>query len=282
MQLRSGTTIIISTQKTKTNKKTTNKKTETNTPNIDSCLTKIRELMNINENCEKTIENMKYMKQLYNILDDEFFLVYKNMSHKSMVKFIMVLYKKSLSLTCDIIKKTYELKSLEYTSSEKEMMVTLLYKLHQVFIKTRAVMTDLIDSSDYMKTLLKTSEENKGKIIEDRNSKEALAYYCYSHLYNSNEINEYDIYTYEDGEYTYEEIYDYYYGNNTNNNPEDDKFLREYYSRWFTDENNISHYNKGGYKRHTELYNYEELRARIEYHREELNKYMEIMETLMI
>ena len=139
-----------------------------------------------------------------------------------------------------------------------------------------------LTGSSYMKTLLKTSEENKGKIIEDRNSKEALAYYCYSHLYNSNEINEYDIHTYEDGEYTYEEIYDYYYGNNTNNNPEDDKFLREDYGRWFEDETNISHYNKGGYKRYTELpvlYNYEELQARIEYHREELSKYTEIMDT---
>ena len=275
MQLRSGTAIIMSTQKTETNKKT-----ETNTPNIDICLKTITGLLNINENCAKTIANMKYVKQLYDILDDEFFLVYKNMSHQSMVRFIMVLYKKTLSLICDIIKKTYEIKSLEYTSSEKEMMVTLLYKLRQVFVKTREVMYELTGSS-YMKTLLKTSEENKGKIIEDRNSKEALAYYCYSHLYNSNEINEYDIHTYEDGEYTYEEIYDYYYGNNTNNNPEDDKFLREDYGRWFEDETNISHYNKGGYKRYTELpvlYNYEELQARIEYHREELSKYTEIME----
>ena len=91
------------------------------------------------------------------------------MSHQSMVRFIMVLYKKTLSLICDIIKKTYEIKSLEYTSSEKEMMVTLLYKLRQVFVKTREVMYELTGSS-YMKTLLKTSEENKGKIINGYNN----------------------------------------------------------------------------------------------------------------
>ena len=268
MKLRSGTTI----KSTKTN----------NTSKIDISLNKITEALNIHKTCEKTISNMKYIKTIYNTLDDEFFVLYKDMNEKKMVRFIIILYKKTLQLMSDLILKTYDNKSLSYTCSEKEMIVTLLYKMNEVFIHIRSLMYDLINSSDYMKTLLKTSEENKGKPIEDTDSLEAQAYYCYSHLYCNNERNKYDIHTYEDGEYTYEVIYDYYYGNNPNKNDADDIFVREDYGQWFEVENNISHYHEGGYKRYTELpvlYNYDELRSRIEFHKEELKKYKEIMET---
>ena len=289
MKLRSGTTII--------SKKTNNKS------KIDISLNKITDALKIHKNSEKTIENLKHIKTIYNILNDEFFVLYKDMSEIKMVRFVITIYKKTLQLMSDLILKTYDNKSLSYTCSEKEMIVTVLYNMNEVFIRIRGLMHDLIDSSDYMKKLLKTSEENKGKPIEYRNSLEAQTYYCYSHLYCNNEINEYNIhtyedgkytyedgkytyedgkYTYEDGKYTYEEIYDYYYGNNPNKNEDDDIFVFEDYGRWFEYEDNISHYNEGGYKRYTELpvlYNYDELRVRIEFHKEELKKYNKIMET---
>lgn len=225
--------------------------------------------------CSKSVKNLKYVWMIYTKLEEEFIGIYKHMERLAMLKYVLVSYKKTLQLMSEIIGKTYNKESIDYDEETKEMIVKILYKMFIVFLEFRGILYEQEDTY-HMKELLKESEENAGKKIEDEKSPEALAYYCYSHLYGNNEVNRYEIKTYEDQEYSYEEIYDYYFGNNINKNPKDDLFIREDYERWFVYEGSISHYNEKGYKRYDELpplYDYNELESRIDYHIDEIEKY---------
>jgi len=265
MNLRNGTTIIYSN----------------NMNTIEDRIKTIQEIITTNNTSEKTIANLKYIKKIYNILDDdEFFTSYINKYEVKMINCLLTMYKKTLEVMRGVLVKTYDDKALNYTSNEKKMIVEVLYKMNSVYMNIRNWMFDLKDKSEYMKTLLKTSEENKGIYIEDRWSTNALAYYCYSHLYNTNETNVYTISSRDYDTYSYDEIYDMYYGNNKGTNIYDETLIDKDYYKWFEDENNISHYNDSVDRRNINiplLYNYEELKARVKYHNEEAIRYSKMM-----
>ena len=236
--------------------------------------------------CSKSIKNLKYIMYIYNQIDEEIFEILNNEELSnirfSTVNFILILYKKTLELMSDLIGKTYDKKSTKYDSSTKEMIVKTLYKMRNVFIKLRKLLYDMEEESECIKSLLDVSVKKAGKSIKDKNSMKALAYYCYSHLYGNDEINRYDIHTYEDGEYSYEEIYDYYFGDHINKNIEDDMFIRDDYKYWFTYKATTDKYHLYGYKRHKlkPLYTFNELKSRIEYYKDEIYKYYEMMEEM--
>ena len=232
--------------------------------------------------CSKSIKNLKYIMCVYVQIDEEFFELLKDEIPVSVVILILIMYKKTLELMSDLIGKTYDKKSAEYDSSIKEMIVKLLYKMRTVFTRLRRIMYDIEEGSKYIKDLLNECVENAGKLIDDKNSTKALAYYCYSHLYGNDEINRYAIHTYEDGEYSYEEIYDYYFGDHINKNIEDDMFIRDDYKYWFTYKATTDKYHLYGYKRHAlkPLYTFNELKSRIEYYKDEIYKYYEMMEEM--
>jgi len=234
-----------------------------------------------NHSNNKSIKSLKYILRLYTKMDETFYEIYTYRGRDKITDLNLTTYKKTLELMCQLIGKTYTKKAEDYDKYEKELIVKTLYKMHIIFIKLQDVLLDLEYESTYMKELLRVCEKNAGKLIKDKESKEALAYYCYSHLYGSNNLNRYNMNTYEDGEYSYEEIYDNYYGENINNNIKDDVFIEEDYKRWFIYEN--SHYHKNGYTRYTELpplYDYEELRARISHHSRELERYKNEMSNM--
>ena len=114
--------------------------------------------------------------------------------------------------------------------------------MRNVFIRIRDVLTEIEHKSQYMKKLLYYSKTNKGGVITNKNSYEVLAYYSYRHLYNSEEENKYDINTYEDGNYSYEEIYDYYYAPNIKKDEKEDLFIKKDYTWWFENKRNTTNY----------------------------------------
>ena len=67
---------------------------------------------------------------------------------------------------------------------------------------SRATMSCMEKDSLIMQEYLKEVKNMEGERVKDKNTHTALAYYCYRHLYNSIEENEYDIQTYENGDYT--------------------------------------------------------------------------------
>ena len=236
--------------------------------------------------CSKSIKNLKYIMYVYNQIDEEFFEILNNEELSnirfSIVNFILILYKKTLELMSGLIGKTYDKKSTKYDSSTKEMIVKTLYKMRNVFIKLRKLLYDMEEESECIKSLLDVSVKKAGKTIKDKSSTEALAYYCYSHLYGNEEYNRYNISSYEDGEYSYEEIYDYYFGANIEKYIEDDMFIREDYKYWFTYNEITDNYHLYGYRRHKlkekePLYKFNELKRRVEYYKDETIKYFEMM-----
>ena len=156
-------------------------------------------------------------------------------------------------------------------------------------MKTREVMIEMEKKSDYIRNILQKAEENEGEPIKDTLSIESKIYYCYRHIYNGFvEENGYDFLTYEDGEYTYKEIYDYYYGANANADKNDDAFVYEF-EKWFENEENISYYRDVNcaslppninYTPLPPLYDYYELKARVDFHATEVAKYTDLMDEL--
>jgi hypothetical protein len=265
MKLRSGTIIKDETPKS-----------------VKSYTTRVKVLIDrYSKNpCSKSMKNLNHIIQIYILTNDDLYNIYKDMNPHEMPRYILVCYKKTLEMMSDLIGKTYTEESKNYNRETKELIVKTIYTMHVSFTTLRKILYEVEVESEYMKNLLKVSKENAGHPIEDKSSDEALAYYCYSHLYRNKEMKGYEIHTYDSGEYTYEEIYDYYFSANINNNLEDDLFIRDDYSRWFIDEEYISHYYINGYKSYTELpllYDYDELEARIDYHDEELEKYKKMM-----
>jgi hypothetical protein len=174
------------------------------------------------------------MFEIYN----EFIMLYRLLREKP-IDHVCGFYVSTLANISEIIKYTY---NNTFSSSDKETIIKVLYKMYKTFVSTRELMIDLENKSDYVKTVLKTAKENEGKVIEDKKSLDSQIYYCYRHMHHSCiEENANNFLTYEDGKYTYEEIYDYYYyGENLNANLDDREDI--YYEKWFKDENNISHY----------------------------------------
>ncbi len=83
MNLRNGTTIIYSN----------------NMNTIEDRIKTIQEIITTNNTSEKTIANLKYIKKIYNILDDdEFFTSYINKYEVKMINCLLTMYKKTLEV----------------------------------------------------------------------------------------------------------------------------------------------------------------------------------------
>jgi hypothetical protein len=231
-----------------------------------------KQYMNTNVNLLKQLSDIE---KIYDTIYNDFLeVVYKNMKVKP-IQFICTLYINALSNISEIIKYTY---NNEVLSSDKEIIIKVIHKIYKIFTKTSKAMIELEKKSDYVKNILKVAEENEGKLIEDKESIESQIYYCYRHMNHSFiEENALDFLTYEDGKYTYEEIYDYYYGENVNFYHNDDTFISEF-EKWFKSERNTSHYSSSAPL--SPLYTYHELKARIKFHTEELETYTNLMDNM--
>ena len=287
MKLRSGTTLVTEqsentivytiTEESKNDEDNT-------TPRVCKFITNTKKAFgdSMNNPCVNDIKNLRYIVKIYELFDTEFFNIYKEMKEDSMVNLVITIYKKTLLLMAETISMTYKPESTDYTSSEKEIIVIALFKMRNVFIRIRDVLTEIEHKSQYMKKLLYYSKTNKGGLITNKNSYEALAYYSYRHLYNSEEENKYDINTYEDGNYSYEEIYDYYYAPNIKKDEKEDLFIKKDYTWWFENKRNTTNYSIYSYNtidRKT-IYTIDEIKHRSSFHLKEMEEYDKTIDKL--
>ena len=283
MKLRSGTTLVSEqsensivytiTEKSKKPKKTeedTNDEDNT-TPRVCNFITNTKKEFD-DYPCINDIKNIRYIVKIYELFDTEFFNIYKEMKEDSMVNIAITIYKKTLLLMSETITMTYNPVSLDYTSSEKEIIVIALFKMRNVFIRIRELLTEIEHKSKYMKKLLCYSKTHIGSLITNKNSYEAIAYYSYRHLYNSEEENDYYINTYEDGNYSYEEIYDYYYAPNIKKDKKEDLFIKKDYIWWFENKRNTNIYSINSYNTidRKSIYTIDEIKHRSSFHLEEM------------
>jgi hypothetical protein len=229
------------------------------------------------------INNLIYTLNLYDMLyislND-----YDKEDNDSYDRFVITLFEKTLQLMSKLIEKTYKHASIQYTDHTKALIVNTLYKMREVFLIVRYKLSCKEHESDYISELLDISIYEKGEKIFDKKSIEARVYYCYRHFYQSEESNNYDISSYADGTYSEVDIYDYYFKGNVEKDVNNDLLINEDYKKWFVCEETTDRYDNWAYNNyesgepaHAPLTMYE-LQHRIQFHKNELDKYERIMQ----
>jgi len=119
------------------------------------------------------------------------------------LKFISTVYMKTMELTCTLIERSY---SRLYTSYEKGAVIRLLSEMYKTRCTTREILWDG-RLKENIRNMLETGELHSEQI-----------YRCLKHIASDeSESRDYQIYTYDDGEYTDEELYDWYFLDNYRN-----------------------------------------------------------------
>jgi hypothetical protein len=229
------------------------------------------------------INNLIYTLRLYdtmhNYLRSDYINTDNNVTDN---RFIILTFEKTINLISQMISKTYSYESIEYTDYTKILIVKTMYKLNEVLLTLRYLLSRMEYESDYISAFLQISIDKKREKILDKKSIEARVYYCYRYLYKSQEENNYNISSYADGKYTEVEIYDHYFKENASNDENDDLLIKEDYKKWFvceetTDRYDIVAYDKLETTEDTHLLTMCELKELIDFHKNELEKYKNIM-----
>jgi len=272
MQLRNGTTVGAKTVGKNSNKK--NKK-------FEKTLRQHLDDQAKNPVSSGNMDNLIYTLRLYETMA-ETFVDYNDDNVDSHDRFVITAFVKTIQLMSTLTDYTYKTASLEYTDYTKGLIVKTMYKLHEVFVTLRYMLSQKEHDSDYISGLLQISIDENGEKIFNKNSIEAKAYYCYRHFYKSQEENSYDISSYADGVYTEVEIYDYYFKGNPSKDVKDDVLINQDYKKWFENEETTDRYDNLAYNSVTteqlpSLFTMCELERRINFHKNELEKYEHMM-----
>jgi hypothetical protein len=127
------------------------------------------------------------------------------------LKFVSTLYMKTMELTCTLIERSY---NRLYTSEEKCAVIRLLSEMY----KARRLVTQILWDGRLTKNIqdmLETGERHSEQI-----------YRCLKHIASDeSESRDYQIYTYDDGEYTDEELYDWYFLDNYRKDASEDSYM---------------------------------------------------------
>ena len=127
------------------------------------------------------------------------------------LKFVSTLYMKTMEHTCILIERSY---NRLYTSEEKCAVIRVLSEMY----KARRVVTQILWDGRLTKNIqdmLETGERHSEQI-----------YRCLKHIASDeSESRDYQIYTYDDGEYTDEELYDWYFLDNYRKDASEDSYM---------------------------------------------------------
>lgn len=142
-------------------------------------------------------------------------------------KFLATVYRKTVELMCVIVERSY---TNEYTDDEKIAIIRLLSLTYQV----RWTVSDILWE---VRTYPRIQE-----MMENGDRHSDLLYRCLKHMVSEeSESDIYEVYKYEDGEYTDVELYDWYLLPNYCKNSKADAYI-ENADVCFGDE--ISRYNR--------------------------------------
>ena len=127
-------------------------------------------------------------------------------------KFMSTIYQKTVELTCCIIERSYQ---SQYTDDEKIAIIRLLSVMYQV----RCTVSHILWNARTRQTIQDMMENG------DRHSDQL--YRCLKHMVSDeSESCDYEIYLYEDGEYTDVELYDWYFQSNYNECSTTDTYVK--------------------------------------------------------
>lgn len=127
-------------------------------------------------------------------------------------KFLSTIYKKTVGLTCVIIKRSYV---ETYADAEKVVTIRILYEMYKARQRVMPILWNA------------RMDENVRKLLDDGDGHAELLYRCLKHIVSDeSESCDYKNYSYGDMDYTDVELYDWYLGSNYGKVAESDPYVR--------------------------------------------------------
>ena len=207
MQLRNGKQVVAS------NTKKTQTLTTYASDDKQSLVDELTRLIDIRRRCHDTatdIEKMHNVLQVFKKLNEQSVEMLTGMDNS--LKFASTVYQKTMELTCVLIERTYSHK--HYDDSEKIAMIRMMSEMY----RTRCAIRKIIWYGRKDKNIQDMMEAG------DRHSEQI--YRCLKHIVSDeSESLDYNMFEYEDGEYTDLELYDWYFSNNRGDDASDDEFV---------------------------------------------------------
>jgi hypothetical protein len=165
---------------------------------------------------ERTYNTATYCEKLNNLIT--VFGIINNQSVEILsrigddCKFMSTIYQKSVELTCTIIERSY---TNQYNEDENIAIIRLLSVMYQV----RCTVSGILWKARTDRTIQNMMEEG------DRHSD--ILYRCLKHMVSDeSESCDYEIYLYEEGEYTDVELYDWHFQPNYNECSTTDTYVK--------------------------------------------------------
>ena len=156
-----------------------------------------REALNLHLQMYETAtyyEKLNSLIAVFNIINNEPVETLSNMGDDC--KFVATIYRKTVELMCVIVERSY---TNEYTNDEKIAIIRLLALTYQV----RYTVSDILWDA-------RTNHQIR-EMMENGERHSDLLYRCLKHMVSEeSESDIYEVYKYEDGEYTDVELYDWY------------------------------------------------------------------------
>jgi hypothetical protein len=139
-------------------------------------------------------EKLNSLLAVFNVLNDQSAETLSGMDDD--YKFLATIYRKTVELMCVIVNRSY---TTEYTDDEKIAIIRLLSLTYQV----RYTVSDILWE-------VRTHHQIQ-EMMEHGDRHSDLLYRCLKHMVSEeSESDIYEVYKYEDGEYTDVELYDWY------------------------------------------------------------------------
>jgi len=187
-----------------------------------------REALNLHLQMYETAtyyEKLNSLLAVFGIINDQSVETLSGMGDD--YKFLATVYRKTVELMCVIINRSF---TTEYTDEEKIAIIRLLSLTYQV----RYTVSDILWE---VRTYPRIRE-----MMENGDRHSDLLYRCLKHMVSEeSESDVYEVYKYEDGEYTDVELYDWYLLPNYCKNSKADAYIKNA-DVCFGDE--ISRYNR--------------------------------------
>ena len=142
------------------------------------------------------IDKLNAMRNVFQAINKQSYQTLSEMGANDDYKFISTIYRKTVELTCVIVDRSY---ANAYCYTDKVATIRLLSEMFQARQTAAQIIWDGRTSKDVQYMMEKC----------DRHSE--LLYRCIKHAISDEaESRDYEIHLYEDGEYTDEELYDWY------------------------------------------------------------------------
>ena len=229
---------------------------------------------------QTSVRRLEKFADAFEYMTNEFKNVYDIESATYGLDFVATNYQRSLELITVSIAKTYMAYGPnDWGQAGKATFVRALSAFYKSNMMLRTILTKE-ENTDKVQHLLRSVRTG---LSGDISTLKAKLYMCYRHFHCCQDMDAYEITTYNDNTYSRVEIYDYYFAQNKGCSIHDDRFIKYAYNKWFV--YNISIWLTDGYQRSQGTFNpprlcKEEIESNIansteqlKYHREQLERH---------